>query len=85
MTAAFLSELIGGQPLNARETHVLVATAQGYTAAETGKQMFLATETVKQYRKRIIAKMGARNMAHAVAIGIGAGLINMESVLEDAA
>lgn len=32
--------------------------------------MYLAEETVKSYRKRIILKLKARNLMHAVAIGV---------------
>jgi DNA-binding CsgD family transcriptional regulator len=33
---------------------------------------------VKSYRKRVIAKLGARNGAHAVALALRSGLLPME-------
>lgn len=55
---------------------MLQLTADGLTAEQAGKRLILAGETVKQYKKRAIAKLGARNSAHAVTLGIRRGLIS---------
>jgi DNA-binding CsgD family transcriptional regulator len=68
-----LAEILEGEPLNDRETEVLAGAAEGETAAQTGARLYLSTETVKSYRKRIIAKLGARNGTHAVALALRAG------------
>ena len=61
--------------LNEREAAVLEGAAAGETAAQTGARLYLSPETVKSYRKRIIAKLGARNGTHAVALALRSGLL----------
>ena len=68
-----LAEILEGEPLNDRETEILAGAAEGETAAQTGARLYLSPETVKSYRKRIIAKLGARNGTHAVALALRAG------------
>ena len=63
----------GGEPLNEREREILAGAADGETAVETGERLYLSPETVKSYRKRIIAKLGARNGTHAVALALRSG------------
>ena len=68
-----LAEILEGEPLNDRETEILAGAAEGETAEQTGARLYLSTESVKSYRKRIIAKLGARNGTHAVALALRAG------------
>jgi two-component system, NarL family, response regulator len=70
-----LSEILQGEPLNEREAEILAGAANGETAAQTGARLFLSPETVKSYRKRVIAKLGARNGTHAVALALRSGLL----------
>ena len=70
-----LAEILHGEPLNERETEILAGAANGETAAQTGARLFLSPETVKSYRKRVIAKLGARNGTHAVALALRSGLL----------
>lgn len=70
-----LAEILEGEPLTGREVEVLEGAAEGETAAETGARLYLASETVKSYRKRVIAKLGARNGTHAVALALRRGLL----------
>ena len=56
-------------------TTMLAGAANGETAAQTGARLFLSPETVKSYRKRVIAKLGARNGTHAVALALRSGLL----------
>ncbi len=70
-----LAEILHGEPLNDRETEILAGAANGETAAQTGARLFLSPETVKSYRKRVIAKLGARNGTHAVALALRSGLL----------
>jgi len=72
---SLLAEILEGEPLTDRETEILAAAAEGETAAQTGARLFLSSETVKGYRKRIIAKLGARNGTHAVVLAIRRGLL----------
>lgn len=75
---SLLAEILEGQPLNERETEILAGAAEGETAVETGRRLFLSSETVKSYRKRIIAKLGARNGTHAVALALRNGLLPLD-------
>jgi DNA-binding CsgD family transcriptional regulator len=75
---SLLAEILEGQPLNDRETEILAGAAEGETAVETGRRLYLSSETVKSYRKRIIAKLGARNGTHAVALALRTGLLPLE-------
>ena len=70
-----LAEILEGLPLNDRETEILAGAAEGETAEQTGARLYLSTETVKSYRKRIIAKLGARNGTHAVALALRTGML----------
>jgi len=70
-----LAEILEGEPLNDRETEILAGAAEGETAEQTGARLYLSTETVKSYRKRIIAKLGARNGTHAVALALRTGML----------
>ena len=57
-----------GAGLTARELEVLQHAALGRTGAETAALMVIAVETVKSHRRHIVAKLGARNMAHALSL-----------------
>jgi DNA-binding CsgD family transcriptional regulator len=75
MSSTLLSEVLEGEPLSDREAEILAGAADGETAAQTGERLYLSTETVKSYRKRVIAKLGARNGTHAVALALRKGLL----------
>ena len=76
---SLLGEILEGEPLTERETEILAGAADGETAAQTGERLFLSSETVKGYRKRIIAKLGARNGTHAVALALRTGLLPLRA------
>lgn len=82
MTAQGLRDLIEGDELTDQEIVVLYGIASGETTAQTAARVFLATDTVKEYRKKIVAKLGAKNSANAVAIAIGSGIINIDRVVD---
>lgn len=82
MTARQLGELLEGDPLTDREIKVLTGAACGETANQTGDRLFLASETIREYRKTAIAKLGAKNIAHAVALALASGVVNPERVVE---
>jgi len=68
---------LGVRPLlTRREQQVLYWTAQGDTAGVTARRLHVSLETVKSHRKSIIDKLSARNMVHAVMIGLQQGLID---------
>lgn len=55
-------------PLTAREEQVLFAVADGLNNAEIGADLFIGEQTVKSHICTILAKLGARNRTHAVAL-----------------
>jgi DNA-binding CsgD family transcriptional regulator len=63
------------RPLTPKELTVLRLAAEGATSAETAKRLRKARETVKSQRRAIIAKLRARNIMNAVAIGYQRGLL----------
>jgi DNA-binding CsgD family transcriptional regulator len=72
---AFLYACLAGDAteafgLSTREGQVLALTAEGLSNLEIGERLSLAPETIKRYVGNVLAKMGARNRAHAVAIGL---------------
>lgn len=78
-----LEEILEGDPLTDREIEQLYDGAKGKSAGQSGKELFLSPETVKGYRKRVVAKLAARNFTHAVVIAIGTGVIDISRVLDD--
>ena len=58
------------------ELVVLRAAAHGLTVPETARQLHKGAETVKTQRNKIILKIGARNMTHAVCIATESGLVS---------
>lgn len=65
-----------GKPLTPRELEILQLAAEGDSMVETAEHIDLAYETVKGYRKRIVAKLAARNITHAAIIGVRTHIIH---------
>jgi RNA polymerase sigma factor (sigma-70 family) len=70
-----LDETLEERPLTAKELKVLRLAAEGASSAETARRLRKASETVKSQRRAIIAKLRARNIMNAVAIGYQRGLL----------
>ena len=51
--------------LSARESEVLALIAKGLTNAQMADELYLSSETVKTYVKRLYAKLGVHNRAQA--------------------
>ena len=64
-----------GEDLTNREIEVLRLVSDGLANLVIGNNLLLSVETVKDHLKHILAKLGARSRAHAVAIGFRRGLI----------
>ena len=58
-----------------REIEVLQLISDGLVNREIGQRLYLSEETVKSHVRHLLAKLQARSMAHAVAIGFRRGLI----------
>lgn len=64
-----------GQTLTPRESQVLNLVAAGKDTSQIAGELYLTDETVKTHRRRVLGKLGANNMQHAVAIGFRKGLL----------
>lgn len=73
-------EMVEPTMLSSREKDVLALIANGYTAREIADLMHLSHWTIGSHQARIRMKLGARNMAHAVAIGLLAGHIERDLI-----
>lgn len=62
-------------PLSPRRLQVLSMIADGYTNAGIATELHIDAETVKSHVRRLLEALGARNRAHAVAIGFREELI----------
>ena len=70
-------DALSGQPPTEREIAVLQFVADGLTNKEIALRLSLSEETIKSYLQRIMAKLEARNRAHAVAQGYEQGWIGL--------
>jgi DNA-binding CsgD family transcriptional regulator len=77
---SLLTEVLYGRPLSERELEVLHAAARGETMDETATRLWLSLETIKSHRRYVIAKLGARNLPHAIALAVRSGLMSVENV-----
>jgi two-component system nitrate/nitrite response regulator NarL len=64
-----------GAELTVRETEVLEGIARGQSNAEIARELYLTIDTIKTHACRLYRKLGARDRAHAVAIGMREGII----------
>lgn len=69
------SSLLERQELTPRELEVMQLAADGLTSEQIGKELYLATETIKAHVKAVIRKTYARNRTHAVAMLLRSGTI----------
>jgi DNA-binding CsgD family transcriptional regulator len=57
-----------GKPLSGPELEVLRAAAEGLSAKETAEKLVKSQHTVIAQRRAIQAKLGGRNLSHAIAL-----------------
>ncbi|HLJ46161.1 MAG TPA: response regulator transcription factor [Bryobacteraceae bacterium] len=74
--AAEIAEHATDETLTPREVDVLRLVAGGHANKEVAARLSLTEETVKGHVKNILAKLGARDRTHAVAIGLKRGIID---------
>ena len=63
------------KPLSIPERAVLEAAAEGLSAKETADQLVKSEHTVVAQRRALQAKLGARNLPHAIALAFRDGLL----------
>jgi DNA-binding NarL/FixJ family response regulator len=62
-------------PLTKRQCQIVQLIADGQSTAHIARRLGLSTETVRTHTKSVLARLGARDRAHAVAIALRGGLI----------
>ncbi len=62
--------------LTEREIQVLRGMAEGKSNAEIGRDLYVSEDTVKTHARRLFRKLGARDRAHAVAVGFRTGVLS---------
>lgn len=65
-----------GAKLTRRQRETLQLLADGHSTTEVAHRMHLSAETVRTHTKASLARLGARDRAHAVAIALRSGLID---------
>jgi DNA-binding NarL/FixJ family response regulator len=75
--AAEIAEHATDSALTPREIDVLRLVAGGNANKEVAAQLSLTEETVKSHVRNILAKLGAKDRTHAVAIGAKRGIIDL--------
>lgn len=73
-----LRRRLQGKDLSQPEVAVLRAAAEGLSAEETAARLVKSKHTIVTQRRSLQAKLGARNLPHAVAIGFGLSLIEQD-------
>ena len=63
--------------LTERERDVLSGLARGLMTEEIAHEMFLSPHTIRSHVKAAMRKLGAKTRAHAVAIALAAGAIEL--------
>jgi len=66
-----------GHPLTPREREVVTLIARGLTSEQIAEQLVVSGETVRTHARNALAALGARTRAHAVAIALQRGLIDL--------
>lgn len=67
-----------GPSLSPRETEVLILMADGLSAGQIGRKLFISESTIKTHIGKIYDKLGAKNRAQAVMIAVRAGLVRTD-------
>ena len=75
--AAEIAEHATDEVLSTREIEVLRLVAGGNANKEVAARLSLTEETVKSHLRSILAKLGANDRTHAVAIGLKRGIIEL--------
>jgi len=65
-----------GRALTKRQREILQLVADGDSTLQVARRLGLSTETVKTHTKQLLARLEARDRAHAVAIGLRNSLID---------
>ena len=61
--------------LTDRELQVLKGMSLGRSNIAIGRELYLSEDTIKTHARRLFDKTGARDRAHAVALGLRTGIL----------
>ncbi len=61
--------------LTKREMEVLYLHAQGFTINQIGEKLFVSSDTVKYYRRRIFEQLNVKNMTEALSYAVNSKII----------
>lgn len=75
--AADLADRSGGDELTAREIDVLKLIASGNANKEIADHLSIGEASVKSHVANILSKLGAKDRAHAVVIGLQRGIMEL--------
>jgi two-component system, NarL family, nitrate/nitrite response regulator NarL len=75
MAEAMRRRALAGEPLSAREREILELLAEGASAPEIARRLYLSPATVKTHLHNVYEKLGVSERAAAVAEGMRRGLI----------
>ncbi len=64
-----------GEHVSFRELEVLKRIAVGDTSHEIASRLFISHHTVLSHRKNLLLKLGAKNTAHLVMLGVRKGIL----------
>lgn len=64
-----------GCGLSLREVEVLIGMSEGQSNAAIGNGLHLSEDTIKTHARHLFKKLGARDRAHAVALGFRNGIL----------
>ncbi len=64
-----------GNHLSEREREIIALVADGFTAQEIAKNLFVSLDTVETHKRNVLRKLKANNAAHAVAKAVRGKLI----------
>lgn len=65
--------------LSPRMIEIVRCASEGLSLDQSAFHLGLSTTMVSHYRNKAIARLGARNLTHAVVIALKHGLIEMET------
>ncbi|MEU3826490.1 helix-turn-helix transcriptional regulator [Streptomyces sp. NPDC029080] len=66
--------------VTSRQKQILALAGSGYTASQIAGRLGIRASTVNERLHRTYRKLGARDRAHAVAIALVTGLLDVEDI-----
>lgn len=66
----------GRAALTRRQRQILQMIADGHSTTQVARRLGLSSETIRTHTKAALSRLGARDRAHAVAIGLRSSLID---------